>query len=136
MPNENCLEGLACPKCGYDARLQIVCTVLVDFTDDGAVSDANYEYESHSQCDCYKCGHSATVADFREGTVTFNMQRLKNLMTEYNALMEKRDIAMEAEDAADIPCVEQIDKSIDDIRDAVFDTVYDITEAAKAEDAA
>ena len=134
MTNVNCLAGLACPSCGYDERLQIVCTVLADFTDDGATADANYDFTDESYCECRQCNYSGTVVDFRAGTLTFRMRRLRELVTTYEQLMEKRRIVENVDIVTDdMPCVEEIDKSIDDIRDAVFDTVYDIVEATDGE---
>jgi hypothetical protein len=132
MTNVNCLEGMACPKCGHDERLCISCTTMAAFMDDGVDDTTDYEFTDTSYCECSQCKYSATVADFREGTLTFRMQRLQSLVAEYDRLMEKRCVVENVDIVTDdMPCVEQIDKSIDDIRDAVFDTVYDIVEASK-----
>ena len=66
MPNENCLEGLACPICGHDESLQITVEHIVLMRDDG--HDFDHSKHSHwdddSQCQCPTCEYTATVQHF------------------------------------------------------------------------
>lgn len=65
MPNENCLAGMACPKCGSEAPFHIVCTATYTFYDDGTDDDHDgIEWEQNSPCRCHMCCYQATVADF------------------------------------------------------------------------
>lgn len=66
MPNDNCLAGMACPKCGSEEPFSIVCTSTFKFYDDGSdLNQDSIEWDSNSYCQCYTCDHEATVADFR-----------------------------------------------------------------------
>jgi hypothetical protein len=66
MPNSNCLEGIKCPKCGYEDTFHIVAQIQVLVTDDGTDGhDGNYEWDKQNSCACHECGHAGKVGDFR-----------------------------------------------------------------------
>ena len=99
MPNENCLEGLACPICGHDESLQITVEHIVLMRDDG--HDFDHSKHSHwdddSQCQCPTCEYTATVQHFdldnaREVRTNMRMWLLETLEKEWgpNELAEFR----------------------------------------------
>ena len=61
---DNCLEGLACPKCKQFEHLRIDVKITVDVYDAGTEPGGDTEWEDESWCQCVECGHTATVADF------------------------------------------------------------------------
>jgi|GEM_PF-1565052 len=68
MPNENCLQGLQCPKCQSEEPFRIEVCTLVLMYDDGSDYDkrgGEINYNDTSYCECYECAHHATVTDFR-----------------------------------------------------------------------
>ena len=70
MANENCLVGMACPKCRSEEPFEIEVTTLVEVADDGTDfpqpgSDA--EWGDDSFCRCCNCKHAARVQDFYTG---------------------------------------------------------------------
>lgn len=66
--NENCLAGMRCPNCGSadTLKIEVTQTKMVVFHDDGSDdnSGGDMEWDNKSACECGKCGHSGTVADF------------------------------------------------------------------------
>jgi hypothetical protein len=65
MPNCNCLEGLACPRCGNDSRLRITANALFEVTDAGAESVGDIEWDDRSYAACPECEYHSTLAAFR-----------------------------------------------------------------------
>jgi hypothetical protein len=66
MPNTNCLAGMACPECGSEAPLNIVCTATYTFYDDGTDYDHDgIEWDEDSPCQCKMCCHTAKAGDFK-----------------------------------------------------------------------
>jgi hypothetical protein len=70
MPNENCLEGMQCPKCGCEGPFTIGIKTTVLMTDEGSEDDpmgADQEWDDDSYCGCCEesCPFSGTVKDFR-----------------------------------------------------------------------
>jgi hypothetical protein len=130
MPNENCLKGIKCPQCGSDEAFGIACDVVYEITDDGTGDQLTdgHEWDETSYCECRNCFKSGTVADFRVNHVEVGMRKLRTLMTEYSRLMEDREKSMEDEN---IPCVEDIDESIDSVREDVFDVVAEMIAMAE-----
>ena len=70
--NTNCLEGLACPKCGQDERLFITGSAVFEIVDAVAqdLEDAEYsmvEYDSNSPTACGNtaCDFEGDLGDFR-----------------------------------------------------------------------
>jgi hypothetical protein len=65
-PNDNCLAGMRCPKCGSYGPFEIEATVPFVVTDDGAEpKDANVPWDYRSPCSC-SCGHHDNVGGFTE----------------------------------------------------------------------
>jgi len=67
MTNENCLQGIKCPKCGNEDRFFIVATIVADVTDDGADiakhTDMDWNDASHTRCP--DCGETGELCQFR-----------------------------------------------------------------------
>ena len=71
MPNENCLEGMKCPKCGGEGPFGIGCDVVMLVTDEGTsdqIGDTHWDEDSY--CECRECLKSGTVKDFQVQDVT------------------------------------------------------------------
>lgn len=64
MANENCLEGIKCPKCGYDESFEVEVTGLVTLTDEGYGYITDGEYDDDSYCRCGNCSHEGKMRDF------------------------------------------------------------------------
>ena len=66
--NENCLEGLACPKCGNDERLFITGSAVFEVHDDGTENYQDVEWDSNSPTACGNadCDFAGDLGDFRE----------------------------------------------------------------------
>lgn len=64
MPNENCLEGMRCPKCKQEDRFKIVGMVTFDVTDDGSEAIGDHEWDRNSPCSCPECDHDGIVKNF------------------------------------------------------------------------
>ena len=62
--NTNCLEGMACPKCGQEQALLIVVTSWVTMTDDGTDGMADTEWDESSPCQCPECDHFGVAHEF------------------------------------------------------------------------
>lgn len=65
MRNNNCLQGLACPKCGNYHRLIIEVASLASITDQGTDVFGDIQWYDSSYCECPDCWHRGTVADFQ-----------------------------------------------------------------------
>ncbi len=63
--NTNVLEGMQCPKCGYDEVLKIQSTACVRYTDEGSDDIGDLEWDEDSYCECCECAHYGTVAEFK-----------------------------------------------------------------------
>jgi DNA-directed RNA polymerase subunit RPC12/RpoP len=62
--HSDCLEDLACPKCGYRECFKITGTGTFTVTEDG-ISDTEYcDWDADSGITCRSCGHDGTVAGF------------------------------------------------------------------------
>ncbi len=67
MSNNNCLEGMKCPKCGGYGPFRIEISTVVIHDDDGVIDDSNDKHWDHrSFCGCCDCSYTATVAEFTE----------------------------------------------------------------------
>jgi DNA-directed RNA polymerase subunit RPC12/RpoP len=66
VANVNCLEGMACPKCGSEEPFYISATATFLVYDDGTVSHAEVEWEQEASIKCDSCGHLGVVADFQK----------------------------------------------------------------------
>lgn len=65
-PNENCLEGFRCPKCGSYEPFKIAANSWFEVHDSGTDSFADVEWDHDSSCICMSCNYTGTVADFEE----------------------------------------------------------------------
>jgi hypothetical protein len=65
MPNENCLLGMKCPKCGNEEPFAIAATCWAEVNDDGIDGAEDYEWHDTSTCICRRCTYTAKVADFK-----------------------------------------------------------------------
>jgi len=65
MSNVNCLQGIACPKCGNDAIINVEVRILAAVTDDGAETFGDMEWDGSSYAECPDCEHRGTLAEFR-----------------------------------------------------------------------
>lgn len=73
MENENCLNGIQCPKCGNQDRFLIEAMVIAEVTDDGAdlasPRDGNgFEWNDNSHCRCPECEHFGPLQMFSTQT--------------------------------------------------------------------
>jgi hypothetical protein len=63
--NENCLEGMRCPKCKalepFD--ISVLCTAKV--FDDGTEETHDMEWDDTNACSCPACGFQGLVRDFK-----------------------------------------------------------------------
>jgi len=67
--NENCLAGIACPKCGSPEPFHIVATAQFVVFDSGTDEYSDVEWDDDSLIACPNCGHSGTVIEFRGGSL-------------------------------------------------------------------
>jgi hypothetical protein len=67
MTNDNCLEGIKCPRCGNEERLLIVATILADVTDGGAdVADgSDMHWDDASMTRCPECDADGPLRRFQ-----------------------------------------------------------------------
>ncbi len=63
--NTNCLEGVACPKCGQDDYMRVQGTAVFILTDDGTDDHAGACYDDDSWANCPECNFTGTLKDFR-----------------------------------------------------------------------
>lgn len=65
--NINCLEGLKCPKCGYDRSIHVLSSVWVTVFDEGTEDhDCCPEYDDDSWADCPECNYHGKLREWRE----------------------------------------------------------------------
>jgi predicted nucleic-acid-binding Zn-ribbon protein len=65
VSNDNCLEGMRCPKCGSLEPFNIEVTKIVTVYDSGT-EDSKYgdtEWTNDSYADCVSCGWTGIVDD-------------------------------------------------------------------------
>ncbi len=67
MANENCLQGMRCPRCGSEEPFIIKISTLMRFFDDGSDTHGDVEWDASSPCTCEACGFTRWVNDFRQG---------------------------------------------------------------------
>lgn len=68
MTNTNCLEGIACPKCGYSESFHIEAIVVLYVTDDGSEDrGGNHYWDASSRCFCgnRECDYEAPFEEFQ-----------------------------------------------------------------------
>lgn len=67
MTNVNCLEGLHCPICKQEDRLQITGVALFEVTDGGTGEpEGGIEWGDESPTHCPSCEYGGTLKDFRK----------------------------------------------------------------------
>jgi hypothetical protein len=62
--NNNCLEGMRCPKCKSIEPFRMVVTCFATVYDSGVTDTVEPEWDDNSSCTCIECSHSATVKEF------------------------------------------------------------------------
>lgn len=62
--NENCLEGMRCPKCKSIEPFNIRVTCTSKVYDNGTEEEYDFEWGPSSKCACDNCGHAGKVKDF------------------------------------------------------------------------
>lgn len=62
--NENCLAGMACPKCKSNGPFLIVTTCWAQVHDDGIEDTSEHEWDENSTCLCKACKFSSKVGSF------------------------------------------------------------------------
>ena len=74
--NTNCLENLACPKCGQADELLVNVSIWTSLRDDGTDHYANstklrgdVEYDETALAACPGCGFEGTLKDFEIAAV-------------------------------------------------------------------
>ena len=77
IPNTNCLENIACPKCGHDARFYIDVKALAVVTDDGAETFGDMEWDDGSYTECSECGHHGSLGEFHIDPAKENATRTR-----------------------------------------------------------
>ena len=65
MANSNCLEGMACPKCGSEGPFKITVVASALICDEGVLETTNHDWEDMDYCGCDECHHHGTVGDFK-----------------------------------------------------------------------
>jgi len=66
-PNDNCLEGMKCPKCNSYGPFRIGISTVVIHGDDGIIDSPNdNHWDNTSFCGCCDCNYTATVLQFCE----------------------------------------------------------------------
>jgi len=65
--NENCLEGMRCPRCGSYGPFRIGVRMTLLVHDDGTeVQSTDVEWDEESFCACTECSMRGIVRDFYE----------------------------------------------------------------------
>ena len=63
--NNNCLDGIRCPKCGSQEPFQIVAMSTFLVYDSGTDGHADVEWNDDSPIRCKKCDCTGQIRDFR-----------------------------------------------------------------------
>lgn len=72
-PNENCLEFMRCPHCEQFRKFDIDVLTTVEMTDMGSGDTHDLEYDEKSNCCCPDCGYQATVSEFDERSIAWDL---------------------------------------------------------------
>jgi DNA-directed RNA polymerase subunit RPC12/RpoP len=62
--NTNCLEDIACPKCGNRGDFKILVSAFATVCDDGIDGTEDTEWDEQSHIMCKDCMHEGIVKDF------------------------------------------------------------------------
>lgn len=79
MSNENCLEGMACPKCKSEEPFKISMTSLFTIYDSSTDDNEDTEWDEKSYCECCECGHYGIVKDFQSNQTLGGKQDAKRI---------------------------------------------------------
>ena len=63
--NENCLDGIKCPKCGYEDKFLIEMSSAIPLTDEGTDFHGDTTWGEMSYIECFGCSHSGRVWEFQ-----------------------------------------------------------------------
>lgn len=63
--NENCLDGMKCPKCKSLGPFLIEVKCIAVMTDEGEDDIRDIDWEDTSFCECDACSFNGTVKDFK-----------------------------------------------------------------------
>ena len=66
MPNENCLAGMACPKCDDEGPFRIAAQSWFKVYDNGTDEFESVEWDDDSTCICLACDFGGKVKNFKE----------------------------------------------------------------------
>lgn len=64
MPNENCLNGMQCPKCASKEPFYIEATTYALVYDSGSEEHRGLNWSEYSECCCKACDFNGKVRDF------------------------------------------------------------------------
>jgi len=64
MSNQNCLQGIKCPKCGNEDRFKIQASIACHVTDEGSEPDGDHEWDETSHTICPVCEFENSLAAF------------------------------------------------------------------------
>ncbi len=73
-PNENCLEGMRCPKCQSYGPFTIHGDALFEVHDDGSDEFEELSWEDNAVCKCKSCGLAAKVSAFEANRYEFEVE--------------------------------------------------------------
>lgn len=65
--NQNVLEGVECPSCGFADQFEVDGEGVFTLTDDGAVFAREFEYSTQAMMTCLECGYRAQAWKFEKG---------------------------------------------------------------------
>jgi len=64
--NNNCLEGMRCPKCKSHQPFRIAVTATSLVFDDGTDAFDDVDWDDESWCMCAECKYQGHVKDFKQ----------------------------------------------------------------------
>lgn len=68
MTNENCLEGVRCPKCGQVGRFKITALITCMVTDNGSEPLGDHEWDDASSTHCPERDFNGKLKEFCKPT--------------------------------------------------------------------
>lgn len=86
--NDNCLQDIACPQCGYRSQFAISSRCSFVMNDDGEDDHGDIEYDNDSEAQCLQC-------EFISSLTKFTIEGLDDLL---------RQTAEQTETPTDEPC--------------------------------
>lgn len=67
MTNDNCLEGIRCPRCGQEEHFEITALVTCHVTDEGSEPTGDHHWDEDSITRCPECGFQGALKECRRG---------------------------------------------------------------------